>query len=104
MQDNALIFQILGVILVLFFCFLTYMNTRVWRVTHVLFGFLTFSAAIGFLVYASLTVKTHSIWKDRAQKLDTRLKDEVKKTSDFRIGDSGNFPQQIRNIQMVGEM
>ncbi len=100
-MDNPLIFQILGVVLVLFFCFLTYMNTRVWRATHVTFAFLVFAASIGFLVYAALTIKTHSIWKDRAQKLEIKIKEKEALADLAKNGVMSEIPQTTPNVRLV---
>jgi len=67
--NETVILQILAVVLILFFCFVTYMNTKTWRATHVTFLFLVFGAAMAFAVYASLILKTRKAW----QKVTTEL-------------------------------
>jgi hypothetical protein len=62
MNDFAIIFQVVGGLLALFFIFLTYMNTKSWRWVHVTFMFLVFAATIAFSIYAAMTLKTRNAW------------------------------------------
>ena len=62
MSQYAIIFQVLGVLLALFFIFLTYMNTKTWRWLHVMMTFCVFGAAVAFCVYAAMTLKTRTNW------------------------------------------
>jgi hypothetical protein len=62
MSQYAIIFQVLGVLLALFFCFLTFMNTKTWRWVHVTFTFLVFGASVAFCVYAAMAMKTRLAW------------------------------------------
>ena len=48
LAQYAIIFQVLGAVLALFFIFLTYMNTKTWRWVHVTIMFLVFVAASRF--------------------------------------------------------
>jgi hypothetical protein len=70
--NEVVIVQILAVVLILFFCFVTYMNTKTWRATHVTFMFLVFAAAIAFSVYASLNLKTRKAWQKITRELEER--------------------------------
>ena len=56
MGDYAIIFQILGVLLALFFIFLTVMNFKTWRWLHALTTFAVFCAVGTFMVYAALVI------------------------------------------------
>src|SRR5688572_32163012 len=83
MGNEVVIVQILAVVLILFFCFVTYMNTKTWRATHVTFLFLVFGAAMTFSVYASLILKTRKAWQEITGRLEKREEDaaiSVKKT------------------------
>jgi hypothetical protein len=62
MSQYAIIFQVLGVLLALFFIFLTYMNTKTWRWLHVTMTFFVFAAAVTFCVYAAMAMKTRLNW------------------------------------------
>src|SRR5687768_9693685 len=68
MGDYAIIFQILGVLLALFFIFLTVMNFKTWRWLHALTTFAVFCAVATFMVYAALVMKTRLAWVESAQK------------------------------------
>src|SRR6478672_10978735 len=70
--NETVIVQILAVVLILFFCFVTYMNTKTWRATHVTFLFLVFGAAMTFSVFASLIQKTRKAWQKINVELETR--------------------------------
>lgn len=83
MGNEVIIVQILAVVLILFFCFVTYMNTKTWRATHVTFLFLVFGAALAFSVYASLILKTRKAWQkttDELVKRDDKAKVSVKES------------------------
>ena len=81
-MDNAIIFQVLGVLLALFFIFLTYMNTKTWKWVHVTFTFLVFAASIVFCLYASLALKTRAAWIETHDRLEKQVAD-VKKQLDL---------------------
>ena len=70
--NEVVIVQILAVVLILFFCFVTYMNTKTWRATHVTFLFLVFGAALAFSVYTSLILKTRKAWQKITAELIAR--------------------------------
>src|SRR4051812_21305239 len=70
--NEVVIVQILAVVAILFFCFITYMNTKTWRATHVTFLFLVFGAAMTFSVYASLILKTRKAWQKITKELVER--------------------------------
>ncbi|TVS18712.1 MAG: hypothetical protein EA424_10385 [Planctomycetaceae bacterium] len=62
-MNNPLVYQAIGVLLVLFYIFLLVMCWKTWRVTHVLFSFFVFAGAVTFLIFAALVLKTHSAWR-----------------------------------------
>ncbi len=64
MSDYAIIFQILGVLLALFFIFLKVMNFKTWRWLHALSTFAVFCAVATFMVYAALVMKTRLAWEE----------------------------------------
>ncbi len=72
-MDNALIFQILGVLAVLFFIFITYMNTKTWHWPHVTFMFLVLPAAATAMVYSAMSLKTRAVWMTKAKALEPEL-------------------------------
>ena len=78
MNDFAIIFQVLGGLLALFFIFLTYMNTKTWRWVHVTFTFLVFAAAVTFCIYAAMTLKTRAAWISLHDKTEQQVEDVQK--------------------------
>lgn len=73
MGDNAILYQVLGVLLVLFFGFITYMNTKTWRWLHVMMVFLVFAMVPTFWVYAAMVMKTRKAWMTMYQKLQVEV-------------------------------
>jgi len=78
MNDFAIIFQVLGGLLALFFIFLTYMNTKTWRWVHVTFTFLVFAAGLTFCIYAAMTLKTRAAWVSLHDKTEKQVEDVQK--------------------------
>jgi hypothetical protein len=72
-MDNPIIFQVLAALVVLFFIYLTYMNTKTWRWLHVTMTFLVFVASFAFCVYAAMTLKTRAKWIKDHDSLQTQL-------------------------------
>ncbi len=87
MGGNGLIFQIVGVMLILFFIFLTYMNSKTWKIVHVLMLFLVFGATIASAIYASLALKTQKAWRSTYEKLEAQLLAAKQEGQDLLIGD-----------------
>src|SRR5262245_58512306 len=73
MSQYAIIFQVLGVLLALFFIFLTYMNTKTWRWVHVMMTFCVVGAAVAVCVYAAMTLKTRTNWLKYHDDLDAKI-------------------------------
>lgn len=73
MSEYAIIFQVLGALVALFFIYLTYMNTKTWQWVHVTFMFLVFVASFTFCVYAAMTLKTRAAWIKQHDDLEKRL-------------------------------
>ncbi len=96
MGGNAIIFQILGVLLALFFIFLTVMNFKTWRWLHALTTFAVFCAVVTFAVYASLALKTRVAWISTADKLEKDWQAEDKKLADILTGESSNL-ESVQN-------
>src|SRR5689334_19362525 len=101
--NNAIIFQAGGVVLFLFFCFLTYLNTKSWRALHVTFTFLCFGAAVAFAVYSAMVMKTRTNWQKfytQAEKNLTQAEDKLQKLTE---GDRAQLPQKPDNIRVAKE-
>ena len=79
MGDNAIIFQVLGGLALLFFFFLTYMNTKTWHWLHVTMMFFVLCSAVAFMVFAAMELRTRTTWMERVAKLEKDL--ETKEAS-----------------------
>ncbi len=88
MSDYAIIFQILGVLLALFFIFLTVMNFKTWRWLHALSTFAVFCAVATFMVYAALVMKTRLAWEESYTKFDEAFQKQSKNVARVVHGDS----------------
>jgi hypothetical protein len=97
-DNNALIVQILAVVLFLFFCFATYMNTKTWRAAHVTFMFLTFLAAIVFAVYAAATLKTRRAWVAAVEKLEADAAARTAEATTLLYGDT-KLPRETLGVR-----
>jgi hypothetical protein len=86
-DNNAVIVQILAVVAILFFCFVTFMNTKTWRWLHVTAMFLVFAAALTFVVYAAMVMKMRQAWQKTVANLEARVEQDEKKYSQALNGD-----------------
>ncbi|ADB19368.1 hypothetical protein Psta_4727 [Pirellula staleyi DSM 6068] len=102
-MDNAIVFQGLGVILALFFIFLTYMNTKTWRWLHVTASFFVFGAAVAFVVYASLTLKTRNAWLEFHDKTAAALDAELEKQELLAHGDPADILGKTPSVNSARE-
>ena len=104
MSDYAIIIQVLGVLLALFFIFLTYMNTKTWRWAHVTFTFLVFAASIVFLLYAAMTLKTRSTWVKLHDTTAAALATELEALERVRDGDPADIPRKDSVVSTRNEL
>lgn len=63
-MSNAIVYQVVGGLLILFYFYLVYMFTKTWRWLHVTAMFFVFVATIFLAVYAAISVRTHMAWKE----------------------------------------
>ncbi len=82
----ALAFQIIGGLLALFVCFLTYMNTKVWRWPHVTMFFFTIVSMVVFMVYAALVHKTRLEWQKKYAAVEKQYETEKKQLAEATEG------------------
>lgn len=102
MKEYALIFQIVGAVVVLAFIFLTYLNTKTWRWVHVTFMFLVFAATMTFCVYAGMTLKTRAKWVKDHDDLEKRLattEEELARTARGDLKDVENKTPSVASIR-----
>jgi hypothetical protein len=103
-MDNALIFQILGVLAVLFFIFITYMNTKTWHWPHVTFMFLVLPAAATAMVYSAMSLKTRAVWMTKAKALEPELETTLANIERGREGDPGDIERKESFIGLREEL
>src|SRR5687767_13998306 len=87
MKDFAIIFQVLVGLLALFFIFLTYVNTKMWRWVHVTATFLVFVATLIFCFYAAMVLRTRAAWVGYHDKLEKQVAEEEKNLEKLMRGD-----------------
>jgi hypothetical protein len=101
-MDNPMVWQVgIGVLTLVYF-FLVYMFVKTWRWFHVTITFFVYGASIAFLVYASITLKTHNAWRKMVvaqEKQVAQLKEERAK---YLNGDLRRIVQEeptLRDLQ-----
>jgi hypothetical protein len=102
-ENNAVLVQILAVVAILFFCFVTYMNTKTWRWLHVTFMFLVFAAALTFVVYASMVMKMRQAWQKTVADLEVRVTAEEKKLEQAIFGDLNSQADRQKGLVEIRE-
>jgi hypothetical protein len=103
MSEYAIIFQVLGAVLALFFIFLTYMSAKTWRWVHVTFLFLTFVASIVFCLYAAMTLKTRANWIKLHDSLEKQLATTEEDLERTTRGDPKDFEGKTDSLFSVRE-
>ena len=103
MSDYAIIFQGLAGLLVLFFIFLTYMNTKTWRWVHVTMMFLVFAASLAFLYYASATLKTRATWVKAHDQTEKQVNDLRLQVEKLTRGDPLEVEQKTASVSSKRE-
>jgi hypothetical protein len=101
MSQYAIIFQVLGVLLALFFIFLTYMNTKTWRWLHVTLTFFVFAASIAFCAYAAMAMKTRLSWLKYHDNLQTKVAERAAEVELVTRGDIKDVEGKIQSINSV---
>lgn len=97
-MDNPIIYQALGILLILFFLFLMYMFTKTWRWLHVTLMFFVFGAVIYFACVAAMSYRTHVVW--RSLELKNR-KDAEKETKDYELLMYGDPTEVVRTTPSI---
>ncbi|WP_254507401.1 hypothetical protein [Anatilimnocola floriformis] len=103
MSDNAIVFQVVGVVLVLFFGFITYMNTKTWRWLHVTILFFVFAMVPTFWVYAAMVMKTRAAWMTLHDKLDAAVKENAARVKLLQRGEENDIKNEKDSVYAVKE-
>jgi len=102
-MDNPIIFQVLAALVVLFFIYLTYMNTKTWRWLHVTMLFLVFIASFAFCVYAAMTLKTRAKWVKEHDTLEKQLADTERQIELTTRGDPNDVEGKTESLYSLRE-
>ncbi|MEX2175497.1 MAG: hypothetical protein WD872_14130 [Pirellulaceae bacterium] len=97
-MDNPIIFQILLGLVVIFFIFLTVMNTKTWRWVHVTMTFFVFATVIAFGVYAAMTMKTRLAWIGHVDSLEKKLDIETASLTKLTYGDPKDHSREKESV------
>jgi hypothetical protein len=97
-MSNPVLYQALGILLILFFLFLIYMFTKTWRWFHVLCAFSVFAASIWFICCAAMSYRTHAAW--RALELKSRQKSEELE-SEFGLLMNGDLTEIVQTTKSI---
>lgn len=100
-MNNPLVYQAIGVLLVLFFIFLLVMCWKTWRFTHVFFSFLVFAAAVTFLLFASMVLKTHAAWRSHYEAHVVALEKVRQENEKLLHGDLDELEQSEDSIRSL---
>jgi hypothetical protein len=84
---SPLVLQIGGGILAVGFIFLLVMCWKTWRITHILFAFCVFAAAVTFLAFASAVIKTQSTWRSLYESYTVAVRQAQRKGETLQYGD-----------------
>ena len=98
-MSNPVLYQALGILLILFFLFLIYMFTKTWRWFHILCAFAVFAASIWFICCAAMSYRTHSAWRSLELKSRQRREDLETEFSLLMNGDLTEVVQTTKSIR-----
>ncbi|MCH5375564.1 MAG: hypothetical protein JJ992_16460 [Planctomycetes bacterium] len=100
-MNNPLVYQAIGVLLVLFYIFLLVMCWKTWRFTHVFFSFLVFGAAVTFLIFASFVLKTQAAWRTHFEQYTVELAKVKAENERYLNGDPEDIRQEGDSIRAL---
>lgn len=82
-----MVLLLIAIFLFILFIVAVALSAKTWRAWHIVAACLTFLAAFGLLVVASLSVKTHGYWKNEYAKAKTALEQAQKTGLELEWGD-----------------
>jgi hypothetical protein len=78
---------LIGIFLIILFIVFLVLSASTWRGWHITVACLTFLSVLGFVVVASLSVKTHNYWKSEHAKTSAALEKEIRDGIHLEMGD-----------------
>jgi hypothetical protein len=100
-MNNPIIYWVIGGLLILFYFYLIYRFTKTWRVWHVMFAFLVFSAALTLLVFASMTLRTLNAWRTLAEQQKEQIEAEQQTRDDMLYGNLTEVIQTTPSVRSL---
>jgi DNA-binding transcriptional MerR regulator len=82
-----LVIQVLVILIVLFNFFVLFMCARTWKIFHIICAFFLLAAAITFLVYATMALKTRLAWVEVHDNLVKEVEKNKAKEIKIDVGD-----------------
>lgn len=82
-----LVIQVLVILIVLFNFFVLFMCARTWKIFHIICAFFLLCAAIAFLVYATMAVKTRVAWVEVHDNLVKEVEKKEAEEVQIEVGD-----------------
>ncbi len=100
-MNNPLVYQAIGVLLVLGYLGLLWMCWKTWRLPHVAASLLVFLSAVIFLAFASFVLKTHAAWRDHYESYSAALEAVRAENVQLRHGDLEELHQTEDSIRSL---
>ncbi|HND52671.1 MAG TPA: hypothetical protein PLV92_09755 [Pirellulaceae bacterium] len=83
---------ILAVLLSIFFIVTLVFSVKTWKWFHIFFGLCVYGAALTFICYAAMSLKTRTVWSSKAQALEVQVEQATAKAEALRNGDPAQSP------------
>ena len=96
-MSSMVVMIVLG-LLVIFSFVVAYFSARTWSVTHVVLVVLVFLTSVAFVILASASLKTKSVWQSEYVDLQGQLDAEIKKTNELLYGDTTMVQQNEQTL------
>jgi hypothetical protein len=78
---------LIGVILIsLFFLVALFLCSKTWKIAHIFAMFLVFGASIAFLIFATISLKTHDAWETKVKEMRATLEEQQKIKRELEVG------------------
>ena len=100
-MNNPLVYQAIGVLLVLGYLGLLWMCWKTWRLPHVAASLLVFLSAVIFLAFASFVLKTQAAWREHYESYSAALEAVRAENVQLRHGDLEELHQTEDSIRSL---
>ncbi len=100
-MNNPLVYQAIGVLLVLGYFGLLWMCWKTWRLPHVAASLLVFLSAVTFLAFASFVLKTQAAWRNHYESYSAALEAVRAENVQLQHGDLEELHQTEGSIRSL---